>query len=1610
MSATAVVDPHLVHAVPGRARVCLPDWSGPGQRSIEAQFRRVAGVRSAQGNPLTGNVLVRYDPAVTNEASILAAARTLAPEVAAEESPSFTAPPPAHVERHGETRRARIAVRGLDRDPGLAGRVVDRLQERPGVLRASASPLTGRVLVEYADADVTLEDLLGDVSDLELPAVPGEERPAHPLDHRPLVRSGTRASGAALGLGLLAAERLVSGAPSPAGATGPAVVAGLIGVLDSFPTIRGALARLLGSDVVDLVLNAAGIASMTLARSPLGLAVVGLEALRSFTEVRARQAAWRTHEAWTERVPLPRPGAVIRLEAGGRCPLGATVLEGTGTAVGADGLPVPAVPGSLVDAGAPLYGGPFTLELRSDGPFEPEPRPVPVPESISERYVRAAGPLSLAYAALTTLATRSLSRAFAALLLVNGRPAMVGAGAADSGASARLLRAGVTVVGTRPDRPIRLTRVLLLDGPRVLTDGVELASVLPLTEAHDMADVLERAGALSAAAGSPWGNLFPVAGQLLATSGSFDGKVATASVEGLRYSLGPVDEAESVRGASHLRDRGDYALLLRREHDGQALGLLAVRPRLKPGVADLTHACQRHGVEIALLAAEGQTAAQAVARRAGMPFLGGGDAPAVVRARQAEGALVAFVSDRGDAGAAFAACDLAIGVLPRGGSLAARVDLLAVDLGAVAAIVMTGALREAAVRDSVILSAVANGLGAVWGLRSRPGIGRAPLLVSIASLGALAVGWARTRGGPSPKHPSAWAEDPHPEHWGRQDIASVLRAFGTTESGLTSAQAVERRRPEPSVTRKNRLLTAVVDQIRSPLTGILAAGAGLSLILGAPADVVMIGAMIVANSAAGAWQESRASQAAEALDRMGAATAQVLRDGASVVVSAVDVVPGDVLLLTPGTRVVADARLLEVQGLELDEAALTGESLPIRKTADEGNDGASVILEGSDVTVGSGRAVVVAVGQDTRLGATAAALALDDTGQSPLGVRLNRMLRQVLPIAAAGGSIVALSGIARGLAPLPQLAVGASIAIAAVPEGLPLLAKIGEAAVARRLARRHALVHRLAAVEALGRVDVACTDKTGTLTEGRLRLSLVADLDEEVSPSPAMAGRLRNVLLTAALAGPHPDALDAATDRTDVAVVEGARLAGAGDELCLPRDAQLPFDAARAFHAAVVQGRLCVEGAAEALVPRCAYAHRNGCRVPLDDAGRDELLARARAFAGRGLRVLMVAEGPPGGATDDPDDLVALGFLGISDPLRPSVAAAVRRCHDAGVRVVMVTGDHPATARAIAREAGLHNHDDILTGPEIVELSDPDLDRRLERVGVIARATALDKLRIVEGLQRLGHTVAMTGDGINDAPALRLADVGVAMGRGGTEVARQAADVVLADDDFSTLVEALVEGRSFWRNIRRALGLLLGGNLGELGLQVGASLLGLASPLTSRQILAVNLITDVLPALAVALQQPEHHNLAGLAREGTSALDAPLRTDIVRRAVATAGPSFAAYAVALRSGGMPVARTVAFASIVTTQLAQTLDVGRGEDGRSRTVLAAVAGASGLLVATVAIAPLRGFLGLALPTPLGSVLVAAASLAAVLLSRGRALPGPPGLGAAMGMAPPTASSA
>lgn len=1591
MSAAVAQEPRLLHALPGRLRAHVPGWTRQEQGKLEMRLRQLPGIQHIQANAVTGNVLILFDASVTDQQTVLAAIRTrerapsAGPEQRAAPTPSAAASAPALVERKQQTRRARIPVRGLDRNPHLARHVVERLQQRPGV-RAAANPLTGRVLVEFTEKEVDLEDLLADVAGMDLPDLPGEDEPAHPLDSAPLIQGASRLIGASLGLGLLAVRRLLR-MPDPIVET-PALdnTLAIASIARGIPFVRNGLRRLLGRNAADLALSSPIILGLTLSGSSLGLAVTAAEALRIVTEVVARRSAWRAYEQRLgSGIIAAQPGAVVRLDAGERTPFGGTIIEGTGTATGRDGLPVPLDPGAKVGAGTPVHGGPFVIELEMPESFTAQPRPQPPRPALYDRYLQVVGPYSLAFALGTAVLTRSFTRTLAALLLVTPRVAIIGQEAADIGASARVLRAGVTVVGTRPDRTIRRPDLLILDKPRLLTDHFQVSGVIPLIETDEAADIPAIAAAIAGASGAPWGSAFPSA-RLTASDGAFNGKVAVAALGGVRYSLGMLEDWASLPAATRWQHRGESLLVLRNEEKGQALGIFALRPRLVQGVAELVETCRRHSVDLALLSGGNPTTAQAIARRAGIALLDSDNTLETIRARQVEGALVAYVSDSAHAAEAFDACDLAIGRTGVRSHLPARADLLAPDLNAVAAIIEAGAQRDLATRDAVGFSAIANIVGSFLGFRAAPGVRDASLAVYGAALAALADSWLRLQGGARSRSSILNFVDPHPERWGRRSVANVLRAIQASEQGLTSAQAATRQRGARPQIQHHPILRSMLEQLHSPLNLILGGSAVFSFARGAIADVGIIGATIAANVAVSAWQEHKAGQVTESLERMGSATAHVLRDGRRVSISAKVVAPGDVLLLSSGDRVAADARLFSAQNLEVDEAALTGESLPVLKSPDGGSAENRVVLEGSNVTSGSGQAIVVAVGQQTRMGATAAALAVEETRESPLGVRLSRLFRQVLPLAAVGGAIVSLSGLLRTGQLLPQLTIGATVAVAAMPEGLPLLASVSEAGVAYRLSERQALVRRIAAVEALGRVDVACVDKTGTLTEGRLALSFVSSLDDETALPARLSAAQRHVLLMAALASPHPDAADVGAHPTDVAVIQGALAAGLGDEARATREAESPFDPTRSYHATLTQGYLALKGAPEILASRCDWALRSGEKQPLDEAGQQALLAEAHRLAERGLRVLMVAEGPPDTPLENPQSLVALGFIGISDPLRTSVRAAVQRCQAAGVRVMMITGDHPATARAIAQKAGLLDAADVITATELAELQNGELDQRLAKATVIARATPLDKLRIVESLQRQGHTIAMTGDGVNDAPALRLADVGVAMGRGGTEVARQTADIVLADDDFSTLVESLVEGRSYWRNIRRALGILLGGNLGELGLLVGASALGFHSPLTTRQILAVNLVTDVLPGLAIALQHPEHHDLSALAREGTAAVDTTLRRSVLRRGIATAAPSLAAYLISLGVGMLPEARAIAFSSIVTTQLAQALDVGLAEGSVTRSVVGAIGGSAGLLIGSLAIPPLRQFLNLALPSPVGWLLIGGGTVVSVLLGR------------------------
>jgi Ca2+-transporting ATPase len=710
--------------------------------------------------------------------------------------------------------------------------------------------------------------------------------------------------------------------------------------------------------------------------------------------------------------------------------------------------------------------------------------------------------------------------------------------------------------------------------------------------------------------------------------------------------------------------------------------------------------------------------------------------------------------------------------------------------------------------------------------------------------------------------------------------------------GLTSAAAAERlallgrnelaREPPPSW--PSRLLA----QLRSPLVGLLLAACVVAALLGERGDAIAIAVIVVLNAFVGLLQESRAERALAALAGMTAARCRVLRDGRQTVVPTAEVVRDDVLLLEAGDVVAADALLEEAIALTTNEAALTGESAAVEKRAGGPTDAPlaerrGMVFMGTSVATGTGRAQVTATGMATELGRIAGLLATVTREITPLQRRLDRVGKLLLGGCLAVVGLTAVIGLLRARPVLEVLMSAVSLAVAAVPEGLPTVVTIALAVGVQRMAARNVLVRKLAAVETLGSTTVICTDKTGTLTTGVMTVREVwgADHDRVLAAAAACCD-----------AELGPDGRGGTGDPTELAILAAAfarDIRRESIETSSPRLSARPFDAERRRMSILrSDGVLYAKGALESILPLCV-----GGPSQLDAEGA------ASEMAGRGLRVLAVALG----TGPDERDLELVGLVGLADPPRTEAIEAVSAARRAGIRTIMITGDHPVTAEAIAREMGI-------AGPR---------DATAEVVH--ARATPEDKLRIVRDLKAAGHVAAMTGDGVNDAPALREAHVGIAMGKTGTEVTRAAADVVLADDSFASIVAGVREGRGIFDNIRKTLIYLLTGNLGELVVMLGAAIAGLPLPLLPLHLLWVNLVTDGLPALALVLEPPSPNVMARPPRPPTE----PMLGRREWRAVAVTGLLEGAvvlgtFAWSLRSMNVAAARTLAFSTLVFCEL------------------------------------------------------------------------------------------
>jgi Ca2+-transporting ATPase len=739
------------------------------------------------------------------------------------------------------------------------------------------------------------------------------------------------------------------------------------------------------------------------------------------------------------------------------------------------------------------------------------------------------------------------------------------------------------------------------------------------------------------------------------------------------------------------------------------------------------------------------------------------------------------------------------------------------------------------------------------------------------------------------------------QFWHTKKIDQAFTQLNSAEIGLSAKEAATRLEKygpnEIQAAHRVSPWEILFEQFKNVLILILLGATAISFFLGHGTESIVIAVIVLFALGLGFVQEYRAERAIEALRQMAAPTATVLRDGQEVKVPAREVVPGDVVILHTGDRIPADGRLIESVNLQLEEAALTGESVPVEKHTDAlqseempVGDRKNMVYAGTAATYGRGRALIVATGMQTEFGKIAQLLQTVESSKTPLQQNLDKVGAVLACAAFVVVAVIVALGLLRGQPFIDMLIFGIALAVAVVPEALPAVVTISLAIGVQKMVKRNALIRRLPAVETLGSTSVICSDKTGTLTKDEMTVrklfaagqvfdvsgsgyAPIGEFSSEGKTAEPTA-ELKQMLTAATLASDATIVKDETIktendwdikgDPTEGALVVAAAKAGLKKEAlddAYPRTQEIPFTSESkrmtTLHKMEKGTVAYTKGAPEIILKNCdSVLTANGVKK-LDDATRKQVLDTAQSFASQALRVLAIASKPDAVLESAQTGMTFLGLAGMIDPPRPEAKEAIVICESAGIRPVMITGDHPVTARAVARELGLLKSGRVVTGAELDEISDEDFKREVETIDVYARVSPAHKLRVVTALQANEHIVAMTGDGVNDAPALKKSDIGIAMGITGTDVTKEAAAMTLTDDNFASIVAAVEEGRGVFGNIKKYLMYLLSSNIGEIGLMAGSALLGLPLPLTAVQLLYVNLATDGLPALALSVDPAE---------------------------------------------------------------------------------------------------------------------------------------------------------
>lgn len=1402
--------------------------------------------------------------------------------------------------------RVHIAIRGISEPRGarLARAVQARLALHPRVSWAAVNAPLGVVVVACGN-DVPAAELINIVEQAEREHPAQLETPAA----RPAVVS--RVPGAVAALAVSVAGLSFAGAGRAFRTIRlPAELGSLVQFVDTQPQLRAAVERAVGPDRADLVLAASNALAQSAAQGVGGLVLDVGQRAAQLAEAVMQRSAWARAE-----------------------------------------------PGMCGD------------RRRAAGPPVPPERPSPLPPGPVERYTERTGLAAAAAFGGVLAASGSPRRAAGVALAGLPKAARLSREGFAATLGCLLARRGVVVTDHRVLRRLDRIDTIVVDADALCTGALVVGEVVPVGGA-DAAEItgivheLFAADRLGDARTNGRFTLGPLAGlDLPARAGTRTAarltRCGAAHVLGLARGrrllavVAVVPEQAAAAGlvlaAAH---RTDAAFLLA----GPAAGSIAGMPRSPASTASQPGS-----------AATGSVAAQGAV--GGLP--GGQRLVASVRGLQAEGANVLLISRHRQA---LAAADCGVGLDAPDGRPAWGAPILAgLDLAAAALLIDAVPAARTASRHGVTLAQAGSAIGVALAFGdAAPGAsGRSLLAVNGAGAIALASGaWSAAGLARRP----ATVPAPSPP-WHAMPAEAALALLRSRSGGLSSDEARVRWHPDERQPPRLSLPHAFLAELASPLTPILVGGAALSASIGAVTDAVIVTGVGALSALMGGTQRVYTDRSMAGLHEASAVTARVVRDGGERTVAATRLVAGDIVLLSAGDVVPADCRLVDAQALQVDESSLTGESLPVDKTtapvaASAIADRRCVLYEGTTVAAGQARAVVAETGSATQMGRSLAAMneAAPVTG---VETRLAQITRTTLPLALGSAGAVVAAGLLRGRPPGDSVGAAVGLAVASVPEGLPFLVTAAQLAAARRLARRGALVRNPRTIEALGRVNVLCFDKTGTLTQGLMAMSAVSD--GTASRRPGTLGSSHHRVLAAALRATPPAHPERKHEHmTDDAVTRGCaaeELARSDGHPGWQHVDALPFEPSRSYHATLAGTAngplLSVKGAPEAILPRCTRWRGSA----LGSDARKRLNTELAALAKDGYRVLAVAENPVDVSyqlNGDLGDLSFAGFVAFGDPVRVTAGASVRDLRAAGVHIVMITGDHPATAEAIAAELDVRNGGTIVTGTELDRLDDTALAAALADASVIARCTPAHKVRVVRAFQAMGRVVAMTGDGANDAAAIRLADVGIALGRRGLPAARAAADLVVSDDRLDTILSAVVEGRAMWRSVRQAIGILVGGNIGEIGFTLFGALLTGTSPLTARQLLLVNLLTDLAPAVAIALRAPPPEAAGELLAEGPDvSLGSALTEEVAVRAVATGGAATAAWVAARMTGRPARARTVGLAALVGTELGQTLLVG----GRSPTVALASLASTGVLIAVVQTPGVSQFFGC---TPLGPV--------------------------------------